>query len=75
VAYGKGKNRKNFIGSTLQKVLCKANCPVLAAKEALDGNNFMKVTSDFSPKDKIAFDKIKPFKSSISTRRQYSSLF
>jgi nucleotide-binding universal stress UspA family protein len=62
-AYGKGYTDGNFIGSTLQKVLCKATCPVLAVKEALDGNDFRKVAfaSDFGPKAKIAFDKIKPF--------------
>lgn len=62
-AYGKGYSDGNFIGSTLQKVLRKATCPVLAVKEALDGNDFRKVAfaSDFSPKAKVAFDKIKPF--------------
>jgi nucleotide-binding universal stress UspA family protein len=62
-AYGKGYTEGNFIGSTLQKVLRKATCPVLAVKEALDGNDFRKVAfaSDFSPKAKLAFDKIKPF--------------
>ena len=62
-AYGKGYTEGNFIGSTLQKVLRKSTCPVLAVKEALDGNDFRKVAfaSDFGPKAKIAFDKIKPF--------------
>jgi nucleotide-binding universal stress UspA family protein len=62
-AYGKGYLEGNFIGSTLQKVLRKATCPVLAVKAALDGNDFRKVAfaSDFSPKAKLAFDKIKPF--------------
>ncbi len=70
-AYGKGYTNGNFIGSTLQKVLRNATCPVLAVKEALDGNDFRKVAfaSDFSPKSKLAFDKIKPliklFKSSV----------
>jgi nucleotide-binding universal stress UspA family protein len=35
-AYGKGYTDGNFISSTLQKVLRKATCPVLAEKEALD---------------------------------------
>jgi nucleotide-binding universal stress UspA family protein len=62
-AYGKGYTEGNFIGSTLQKVLRKASCPVLAVKKPLDGNDFRKVAfaSDFSPKAKLAFDKIKPF--------------
>ncbi|WP_075351588.1 universal stress protein [Algoriphagus marinus] len=70
-AYGKGYVEGNFIGSTLQKVLRKATCPVLAVKEALDGNDFRKVAfaSDFEPKSKIAFEKIKPlvklFKSTV----------
>jgi nucleotide-binding universal stress UspA family protein len=70
-AYGKGYSEGNFIGSTLQKVLRKASCPVLAVKEPLDGNGFRKVAfaSNFQPTSKIAFEKIKPliklFKASV----------
>ena len=70
-AYGKGYVEGNFIGSTLQKVLRKSPCPVLAVKEALDGNDFRKVAfaSDFEPRSRVAFEKIKPliklFKSSV----------
>jgi hypothetical protein len=52
-------------------VLRKSPCPVLAVKEALDGNDFRKVAfaSDFEPKSKVAFEKIKPliklFKSAV----------
>ncbi|SFB43688.1 universal stress protein [Algoriphagus aquimarinus] len=70
-AYGKGYIEGNFIGSNLQKVLRKANCPVLAVKEPLNGNDFRKVAfaSNFEPKSKVAFEKIKPliklFKSTV----------
>lgn len=61
-AYGQGYSEGNFIGSTLQKVLRKATCPVLAVKEAMDGNDFRKIifASDFRPSALQAFDKIKP---------------
>ena len=42
-AYGKGFAAGKFIGSTLQKVLRNAPCPVLAVKKALDGNAFRKI--------------------------------
>jgi nucleotide-binding universal stress UspA family protein len=70
-AYGKGYVEGKFIGSTLQKVLRKATCPVLAVKHALDGNDFRKIAfaSLFNMPAKCAFDKIKPllklFKPSI----------
>jgi len=70
-AYGKGYVEGNFIGSNLQKVLRKSPCPVLAVKEALDGNDFRKVAfaSDFHANSKLAFEKIKPliklFKSTV----------
>ena len=70
-AYGKGYVAGNFIGSTLQKVLRKSPCPVLAVKESLDGNDFRKVAfaSDFEPNARLVFEKIKPliklFKSSV----------
>lgn len=70
-AYGKGYKEGNFLGSTLQKVLRNSCCPVLAVKEALDGNAFRKITfaTVFNPAGKTAFEKILPlakaFKSSI----------
>lgn len=70
-AYGKGYVEGKFIGSTLQKVLRKASCPVLAVKHALDGNDFRKLAfaSLFDEDAKLAFDKVKPilklFKPSI----------
>ena len=42
-AYGKGYSEGKFIGSTLQKVLRNSPCPVLAVKEALDGNDLRKI--------------------------------
>lgn len=70
-AYGKGYVEGNFIGSTLQKVLRFAHCPVLAVKNVLDGNAFRKIAfaTVFNPAGKLAFEKFLPlakvFKSSI----------
>lgn len=62
-AYGKGYAAGKFIGSTLQKVLRKAICPVLAVKEPLDGNDFRKLAfaSRFDQESKQVFEKVKPF--------------
>jgi nucleotide-binding universal stress UspA family protein len=62
-AYGKEHVEGKFIGSTLQKVLRKAKCPVLAVKEPLDGNDFRKLAfaSRFDHQSKQVFEKIKPF--------------
>lgn len=70
-AYGKGYVEGNFVGSTLQKVIRFANCPVLAVKSALDGNAFRKIAfaTIFNTAGKVAFAKILPlaklFKTSI----------
>ena len=70
-AYGKGYKEGNFLGSTLQKVLRNSCCPVLAVKEALDGNAFRKIAfaTVFNASGKSAFEKILPlakaFKSSL----------
>ncbi|SFG11273.1 Nucleotide-binding universal stress protein, UspA family [Algoriphagus hitonicola] len=83
-AYGKGYTPGKFIGSTIQKVLRKSTVPVLAVKEALDGNDFRKLAfaSTFHPGAKVAFDKIKSlvktFKSSthlvfINTPTKFTS--
>jgi len=70
-AYGKGYSDGKFIGSTIQKVLRNASCPVLAVKHALDGNAFRKIAfaTVFNAAGKSAFEKILPiakaFKSSI----------
>ncbi len=70
-AYGKGYVQGRFIGSTLQKVIRNAKCPVLAVKHALDGNDFRKLAfaSLFDDEAKKAFDQVKPllklFKPSI----------
>lgn len=62
-AYGKGHAEGKFIGSTLQKVLRKAICPVLAVKQPLDGNDFRKLAfaSRFNQDSKQIFDQVKPF--------------
>ena len=62
-AYGKGFAEGNFIGSTLQKVLRNAPCPVLAVKKALDGNAFRKLAfaSVFDANAKQAFATLVPF--------------
>lgn len=70
-AYGKGYVEGNFVGSTLQKVIRFANCPVLAVKSALDGNALRKIAfaTVFNSAGKVAFEKILPlaklFKTSI----------
>lgn len=70
-AYGKGYSEGNFLGSTLQKVIRFAQCPVLAVKSPLDGNAFRKLVfaTVFNSAGKVAFEKILPlakvFKSSI----------
>lgn len=70
-AYGKGYVEGNFLGSTLQKVIRFASCPVLAVKNALDGNAFRKIAfaTVFNTAGKVAFGKILPlaklFKTSI----------
>ena len=70
-AYGKGYTDGKFIGSTIQKVLRNASCPVLAVKQALDGNAFRKIAfaTVFNPSGKTAFEKFLPlaraFKTSI----------
>jgi nucleotide-binding universal stress UspA family protein len=70
-AYGKGYSDGKFIGSTLQKVLRNATCPVLAVKSELDGNAFRKLAfaTTFDAAGKQAFEKILPlaraFKTSI----------
>lgn len=62
-AYGKGFSDGKFIGSTLQKVLRNAPCPVLAVKKALDGNAFRKLAfaSVFDTNAKQAFAALIPF--------------
>jgi nucleotide-binding universal stress UspA family protein len=70
-AYGKGYTDGKFIGSTIQKVLRNAICPVLAVKSPLNGNSFRKIAfaTVFNSEGKAAFEKILPlariFKSSI----------
>lgn len=70
-AYGKGYTDGKFIGSTIQKVLRNASCPVLAVKSPLNGNSFRKIAfaTVFNSEGKAAFEKILPlariFKSSI----------
>lgn len=58
-AYGKGYVEGNFVGSTLQKVLRLASCPILAVKNALDGNAFRKIAfaTVFNKSGKVAFEK------------------
>ncbi|WP_215224897.1 universal stress protein [Echinicola shivajiensis] len=42
-AYGRGTEGEKFIGSNIQKVMRKAECPVLAVKHAIDGNSWRKM--------------------------------
>ena len=61
-AYGKGYKEGNFVGSNLQKIIRLAACPVLAVKNALDGNAFRKIAfaTVFNQTGKNAFEKILP---------------
>ena len=68
-AYGKGFVEGKFVGSTLQKVIRGASCPVLAVKKALDGNSFRKLAfaTVFDQAGKVAFEKILPLARSFKT--------
>lgn len=61
-AYGKGHIEGKFIGSNLQKVMRQANCPVLAVKKPLNGNDLRKMAfaSLFNEESKPAFTRMKP---------------
>jgi len=61
-AYGKGYEEGKFIGSTTQKVMRNANCPVLAVKKVLDGRAMKKMVfaSLFNEVSKPAFTRMKP---------------
>lgn len=70
-AYGKEHTKEKFLGSNLQKVLRDANCPVLAVKNAMDGNAMRKMAfaSMFDEDSRPAFTKmkavLKDFKTSV----------
>lgn len=68
-AYGKNHEPGKFIGSTTQKVLRKAHCPVLAVQKIIDGRAMKKLVfaSVFNEASKPAFQKLKPFIKSIRT--------
>ncbi|SEJ77001.1 Nucleotide-binding universal stress protein, UspA family [Cyclobacterium xiamenense] len=61
-AYGKGYESGKFIGSTTQKVMREANCPVLAVKKVLDGRAMKKMVfaSLFNEASRPAFTRMKP---------------
>jgi nucleotide-binding universal stress UspA family protein len=70
-AYGKDYQEGKVLGSNLQFILRNANCPVLAVKQVMSGNDLRKVVfaSLFNESSKPAFAKIKQilknFKSSV----------
>lgn len=68
-AYGKNYEAGKFIGSTTQKVLRQAHCPVLAVHKIIDGRAMKKLVfaSLFNEASKPAFLKLKPFIKSIRT--------
>ena len=68
-AYGKNHEPGKFIGSTTQKVLRNAHCPVLAVQKIIDGRAMKKLVfaSLFNEASKPAFQKLKPFIKSIRT--------
>lgn len=61
-AYGKGYEEGKFIGSTTQKVMRQADCPVLAVKKVLDGRAMKKMVfaSLFNESSRPAFTRMKP---------------
>jgi nucleotide-binding universal stress UspA family protein len=61
-AYGRGHHEGQFIGSNIQKVLRNAECPVLAVKKAMNGNDLRKMVfaSLFNEESKPAFTRMKP---------------
>lgn len=60
-AYGSGYQEGKFIGSTLQHVIRNADCPVMAVKKTLDGNDLRKMVfaSKFNEVSRPAFTKMK----------------
>ena len=70
-AHGMGYQNEKFVGSNLQKVLRNADCPVLAVKKNLNGNDLRKMVfaSQFSEESRPAFVKLKKilkdFRSSV----------
>ena len=68
-AYGMGHTNEKFIGSNIQKVLRNANCPVLAVKKAMNGNDLRKMAfaSKFNEDSRPAFMKMKPILKDFQT--------
>jgi nucleotide-binding universal stress UspA family protein len=60
-AYGTGHIEGKFIGSTIQHVLRNADCPVMAVKKTLSGNDLRKMVfaSMFNEESRPAFTKMK----------------
>ncbi|MFD2203061.1 universal stress protein [Shivajiella indica] len=61
-AYGIGYTNEKFLGSNLQKVLRNSECPVLAVKKVMNGNDLRKMAfaSMFTEDSRPAFLKMKP---------------
>jgi nucleotide-binding universal stress UspA family protein len=68
-AYGMGYTQEKFVGSNLQKVLRNADCPVLAVKKAMNGNDLRKMVfaSKFDEDSRPAFMKMKPILKDFQT--------
>lgn len=68
-AYGMGHTQEKFVGSNLQKVLRNADCPVLAVKKAMNGNDLRKMAfaSKFNEDSRPAFIKMKPLLKDFQT--------
>jgi nucleotide-binding universal stress UspA family protein len=61
-AYGIGHTDEKFLGSNLQKVLRNSDCPVLAVKKVMNGNDLRKMVfaSVFTEDARPAFIKMRP---------------
>ncbi|PSL07814.1 universal stress protein [Cecembia rubra] len=68
-AHGKEHSKEKFLGSNLQKVIRNADCPVLAVKKVMNGNQLRKMAfaSMFNEESKPSFVKMKPFIKSFHT--------
>ncbi|WP_373522782.1 universal stress protein [Aquiflexum sp.] len=68
-SYGIGHTNEKFVGSNLQKVLRNADCPVLAVKKAMNGNDLRKMAfaSKFNEDSRPAFMKMKPILKDFQT--------
>lgn len=66
-AHGDGESELKFIGSTAQRVIRAASCPVLSVKKNYNSGSFKKImfASDFNPEVKSAMNSVKNLASTL----------